>query len=395
MTDTRATMPRFALALAAACLCLAACSDDGAATRDAAPVEVVTTTTLAMKPWHDRVRALGTVKARESVDVTAKVSETVQQVHFDSGDEVEKGAPLVTLSGQQQHAALAAAQAAATEAERLYNRQRELAAQQLVARAALDAQRATRDATRAQAAQIQANLRDRVIRAPFAGRLGIRQVSPGALVTPGTVIASLDDIARVHIDFPVPETQMEQVAVGQRLTGTTAALPGREFEGIVSVVDVRLDAATRAVTVRGDFDNADRALRPGMLVQVEIERPERQALLVPEISIVQVGRDSFVYRVRGDATVEQVSVAIGARGQGQAEILEGLAPGDRIVVDGTGKLRPGDRIREDDAPADKADAPAAGPVGVAMAAMLLGPGSRTGSIAAMAAPTRSAPPAEG
>src|SRR3546814_4724433 len=85
-----------------------------------------------------------------------------------------------------------------------------------------------------------------------------------------------------------------------------------------------------------------------MLVQVEIERPERQALLAPEIFIVQVGRDSFVYRVREDDTVEQVSVTIGARGEGQAEILEGLAPGDRIVVDGTGKLRPGDRIRSEE-----------------------------------------------
>src|SRR3546814_5599300 len=100
---------------------------------------------------------------------------------------------------------------------------------------------------------------------------------------------------------------MEQVAAGQRLTGTSAALPGREFEGVVSVVDVRLDAATRSVTVRGDFDNADRALRPGMLVQVEIERPERQALLAPEISIVQVGRDSFVYRVRQDDRSEELT----------------------------------------------------------------------------------------
>src|SRR3546814_2969036 len=106
MTDSRATTSRFApFAIAVACLCLAACSDDGAAERGDAPAEVVTTTTLAMKPWHDRIRALGTVKARESVDVTAKVSETVEQVHFDSGDEVAKGAPLVTLSGQQQHAA--------------------------------------------------------------------------------------------------------------------------------------------------------------------------------------------------------------------------------------------------------------------------------------------------
>jgi membrane fusion protein (multidrug efflux system) len=296
------TTPRLLLS-ALLCLYLAACGGEKAGEQGAAPVEVVTTTTVAMQPWHDRIRALGTVKARESVDVTAKVSETVQQVHFDSGDEVAEGTPLVTLSGQQQHAALAAAQAAATEAERLYKRQQELAAQQLIARAALDTQRAARDTARAQMAQIQANLRDRVIRAPFAGRLGIRQVSPGALVTPGTVIASLDDIARVHVDFPVPEVQMELAAVGQRLAGTTGAFPGRVFEGTVSVVDVRLDPATRAVMVRGDFPNPDRALRPGMLLQVQLERPERQALLVPEISIVQVGRDSFVYRVGGDSTV--------------------------------------------------------------------------------------------
>ncbi|MGN7726161.1 efflux RND transporter periplasmic adaptor subunit [Luteimonas sp. 22616] len=363
------TTPRLLLS-ALLCLYLAACGGEKAGEQGAAPVEVVTTTTVAMQSWHDRIRALGTVKARESVDVTAKVSETVQQVHFDSGDEVAKGTPLVTLSGQQQHAALAAAQAAATEAERLYKRQQELAAQQLIARAALDTQRATRDAARAQMAQIQANLHDRVIRAPFAGRLGIRQVSPGALVTPGTVIASLDDIARVHVDFPVPEVQMELADVGQRLAGTTVAFPERVFEGTVSVVDVRLDPATRAVMVRGDFPNPDRALRPGMLLQVELERPERQALLVPEISIVQVGRDSFVYRVGGDSTVEQAPVKIGARAGGQAEVLEGLAPGDRIVVDGTGKLRAGSKIREvaaapaagkprsstDDPPADAADA---------------------------------------
>ena len=344
-------MPRLLLC-ALLCLGLAACDDQAAVEPGAAPVETVTTTTVAMQSWHDRIRALGTVKARESVDVTAKVSETVQQVHFDSGDEVAKGTPLVTLSGQQQQAALAAAQAAATEAERLYKRQDELAAQQLIARAALDTQRATRDAARAQVAQIRANLHDRVVRAPFAGRLGIRQVSPGALVTPGTVIASLDDIARVHVDFPVPEVQMALAEVGQRLAGTTGAFPGRVFEGTVSVVDVRLDPATRAVVVRGDFPNPDRALRPGMLLQVELERPERQALLVPEISIVQVGRDSFVYRVRGD-TVEQAPVKIGARAGGQAEVLDGLAPGDRIVVDGTGKLRAGSKIREVAAPSPK------------------------------------------
>ncbi|WP_156899784.1 efflux RND transporter periplasmic adaptor subunit [Luteimonas mephitis] len=369
MSDSRTIIAPHRLAFIALLgLGIAACgAREEARGHDSAPVELVTTATVGMQPWNDHIRALGTVKARESVDVTAKVSETVQQVHFDSGDEVAAGAPLVTLSGQQQHAALAAAQAAATEAERLYKRQQELAAQQLIAHATLDTQRATRDAARAQVEQIRANLHDRVIRAPFAGRLGIRRVSPGALVTPGTVIASLDDIARVYVDFPIPEVQMEKVAAGQRLRGTAGAFPGRVFDGVVSVVDVRLDAATRAAMVRGDFANPDRALRPGMLLQVELERPERQALLVPEIAIVQVGRDSFVYRVRGDNTVEQAPVKVGARAGGRAEILEGLAPGERIVVDGTGKLRAGIAIREaaapapGSAPAGQATVPAASP----------------------------------
>ncbi|MBB6598470.1 efflux RND transporter periplasmic adaptor subunit [Luteimonas sp. MC1825] len=347
---------------AALALALAACGGKDAPAARAEAAVTVTTATVAIRPFNDRIRALATVNARESVDVTAKVSETVDRVHFESGDEVAAGAPLVTLSGQQQDAALAAARATANEADRLYRRQQELAAQQLIARASLDTQGATRDSARAQVRQIEANLRDRVIRAPFAGVLGIRQVSPGALVTPGTVIATLDDIARVHVDFPVPEAQLAHVAAGQRVAGTSGAWPGRSFEGTVSIVDSRVDAATRAVIVRADFANAERLLRPGMLLQVELERPARDALLVPEIAIVQVGRDSFVYRVKADDTVEQVIVAVGARDAGNAEVTSGLAVGDRIVVDGTGKLRPGLAIREA-APASVAPAPAAEPAG--------------------------------
>ena len=340
-----------------ACLLLAACGDDGANARESGDrsATVVTTTVVREQPWSDTIRALGTVRARESVDVTAKVSETVERVHFESGEEVEAGAPLVTLSGQQQQAALASARATADESERLYRRQNELAAQQLVARASLDTQRATRDSARAQVAEIQANLRDRVIRAPFAGVLGIRQVSPGALVTPGTVVASLDDIARVYVDFPVPESELAKLGTGQRLTGTASAWPGRSFDGAVTTIDARIDPTTRAVTVRGAFANPDRALRPGMLVQVVLERPARPALVVPEIAIVQVGRESFAYRVKEDGTVEQAKVEVGARAQGRAEIKSGLEAGDRIVVDGTGKLRPGAAITEAKAAASNSE----------------------------------------
>jgi len=351
-------MTRFGAACALAMVLGMAGCGDAEPEREGASAEIVTAQAVRMQPWSDTVRALGTVRARESVTVTAKVSETVEDVHFDSGDVVKAGEPLVTLSGRQQRAALAEAQAAANEAERLYGRQADLAEQQLIARATLDTQRATRDAANARVAQIRAQLGDRVIRAPFAGVLGLRQVSPGSLVTPGTAVATLDDTARVYVDFPVPETALAYLAEGQQLTATSAAYPGREFTGTVATVDSRVDPATRAVTVRGDFANADRALRPGMLMQVTLIRPEREALLVPEIAVVQVGNTSFVYRTRDDDTVERVNVEIGARRGGLAEVLSGLEPGDRIVVDGTDKLRPGAKIRV--APDKTAGAPAGG-----------------------------------
>jgi membrane fusion protein (multidrug efflux system) len=330
-------------------LALTACGRDEAAAQsrdDADAAVVVTTAPVRAQAWSDRIDALGTARARESVTVTAKVSETVERVHFDSGDEVATGAPLVTLSGRQQQALLEAAQAAAAEAEQLYRRQEQLARQQLIAHSSLDTQRATRDSARARVAQVRADLGDRVIRAPFAGRLGIRQVSPGTLVQPGTAIANLDDIFRVYVDFPVPEAQLANLEPGQLLQAASAAYPKRVFNGTVATIDSRIDDVTRAVIVRGEFPNPDRALRPGMLLQVQLARGERQALVVPEIAVVQVAQTSSVYRVKPDGSVEQVEVQLGGRNAGQVEITKGLRAGDRIVIDGTGKLRPGARIVE-------------------------------------------------
>jgi membrane fusion protein, multidrug efflux system len=320
---------------------------------------LVTTIRIQPETFADSVTAIGTVKAHESVTVTAKVSEIVQTVHFDSGQDVRTGDPLITLSDRQQQASLAEAQAAADEAERLYRRQSELAQQQLIARAQLDNQRAARDAARARVAQIRAQLADRVIRAPFSGVLGLRQVSPGALVTPGVAIATLDDLSRVYVDFPLPEAQLSLVAAGRRINGRATAYPDRPFDGAVTTIDARLDPATRAVQVRADFANDERLLRPGMLMTVEVPGAERQALLLPEIAVTQVGRDSFVFRVKSDDSVEQIKVIVAARRSGKVEIADGLAAGDRIVVEGTGKLRPGGKISEGGPAAKDAAPPAA------------------------------------
>ena len=340
---------------------LVACGGDAPAAQGRGGEEravPVTTTVVQPSPWSDSLQALGTVKARESVTLTSKVSEVVQDVHFDSGDEVRAGAPIVTLRGEAQQAALAEAQASYDESERLFKRQSELADQQLIARATLDTQRAARDSARARVRQMRSDIGDRSVRAPFGGVLGTRQVSPGALILPSTVIATLDDISRVFVDFQVPEAALASVKPGNEVTGTSTAYPARTFEGEVSTIDARLDVATRAVNVRADFPNPDKLLRPGMLMQVELYRPERQALVIPEIAVVQVGRDSFVYRVKGDDTVEQAGVETGARRSGKVEIVAGLAAGDRIVVDGTGKLREGAKVAESVKEAVTEDSPA-------------------------------------
>jgi len=341
---------------------LAGCGSKDEAARRQADAVPVTTQVVQTSAWSDTLQALGTAKARESVTVTAKVSEIIETVHFESGQQVSAGTPLVTLRGQAQEAALLQAQATFLEADQLYKRQRELAAQQLVASSTLDTQRAIRDAADARVREMQSDIGDRRVRAPFAGVLGIRQVSAGSLVTPSTAITTLDDIERMHVDFQVPEAELASLGTGDKVNATSVAYPGRNFEGQVATIDTRVDPGTRAVTVRADFINADHALRPGMLLDVRMFRPERQALVIPEIAVVQVGRDSYVFRVKPDQVVERVDITAGARRSGVVEIRDGLAAGDRIVVDGTGKLRPGLMIQaEEAAPATPAAAAAAEP----------------------------------
>ncbi len=364
------------LAVALCTLLLAACGGNGrpAGTGGSGGERPIPVTTRVVQPsaWSDTLQALGTAKARESVTLTAKVSEIVQDVHFESGQDVAAGQVLATLKGDAAHAALVQAEATFAEADRLYRRQKELADQQLIARSQLDTQLALRDAAAARVRQARADIGDRSVRAPFAGVLGIRQVSPGSLITANSVIATLDDVSRMYVDFQVPEAALASVEAGNAVTAASAAWPGERFEGRVDTVDARVDPATRALTVRAVFPNPGRKLRPGMLLDVQLFRPQRQALVIPEIAVVQVGRDSFVYRVKADGSVERVPVTTGVRRDGQVEITRGIAAGDRLVIDGTGKLRPGVKVADAapqpsampaPAPAPAKDAPAGGSQG--------------------------------
>jgi membrane fusion protein (multidrug efflux system) len=322
----------------------ASCGGSGPEQGAAPPATIVVMSRVAPVEWRDSLEALGTASANESVTLTAKVSETVRKVGFDSGDIVRAGDVIVDLSSGAQLAGLEEARAAYQEAERQLARGQELAQKQLISASQLDTQRATRDAAKARMDVVRAQLSDRVITAPFDGILGLRRVSPGTLVTPGTPIATLDDISLIKLDFTVPERFLAVIAKGQDVAARSDTYPEREFAGRVASVDSRVDPVTRSVTVRAEIPNPDRLLRPGMLLSVRLYQAPRQALVVPEIAVIQVGTEAFVYRVAGDETATRAKVTLGARRRGEVEITSGLADGDTIVTEGAVKLRDGARV---------------------------------------------------
>jgi membrane fusion protein (multidrug efflux system) len=270
----------------------------------------------------------------------------VQRVDFESGDLVHAGQVVVTLSNAADLAGLNEAAANYRDAEQSFERQQMLITRQLVAASTLDTLRAARDAAKARMDQVRAALSDRVISAPFDGVLGLRQVSPGSLVTPGTVIATLDDVSLIKLDFSVPERELPALANGQPVIARSEAYPDKDFDGKIASLDSRVDPVTRAITVQAQIANPERKLRPGMLLDVAVQLPARQTLQVPELALQQVGQQAFLFRVGADDKVEQVPVKIGARKPGAVEILDGVKAGDRVVVEGTVKLHAGSKIAE-------------------------------------------------
>jgi membrane fusion protein (multidrug efflux system) len=341
---SRRALPRgVVLALLAGGL-LAACGKQASSDGKAVDRPVaVTATVVRPQSIHDSVQALGTAQAQESVTITAKVSDVVTRLAFDSGQRVRAGQLLADMNSRAQQADVAAAEAALRDAEQQLRRGQELADQQLVARGQLDTLRANRDAAAAAVQARRASVADRAITAPFAGVLGLRQVSLGALVSPGTVITTLDDDRTIKLDFTLPEAALSAVAVGQSIDAGSDAWPGVEFSGRIANIDSRVDPETRAIRVRAELPNPDGRLRPGMLLRVQVQLPSRGALMLPELAVQQEAEQSAVFRIVGD-TAHLVPVTLGTRQQGRVEVVAGLKAGDRVVVEGTVKLHDGSRV---------------------------------------------------
>lgn len=291
--------------------------------------------------FSDLIEAIGTARANESVTITARVSESVQTVNFEDGQWVEAGAVLVELTNSEELAQVSEAKANYREARQQYDRVADLVANGTVSRATLDERTREVEATRFRLSAAEARAADRVIRAPFAGLLGLRTVSPGALVSPGTAITTLDDITLIKVDFSIPERFMAALSPDQAITTRTAAFAGRDFNGIVRTVNSRVDPVTRSVIVRAEVRNDDLSLRPGLLMTVRLSNNQRTSLAVPEGALAPQGDEQFVYVMEGESQVRRIQVSIGKRQAGYAEITSGLSGNERIVVSGTMRLRDG------------------------------------------------------
>jgi membrane fusion protein, multidrug efflux system len=291
-----------------------------------------------------KLEALGNARANESVDISSKISNVVTAVHFGDGQRVNRGQLLVQLDDAQTRADVAAAEAAVAESERLFNRSRELMATEALSKAQFDQLEATLKANRARLASAQARLADTVIRAPFSGRVGLRRVSVGTLISPGAVITTLDDTSVIKLDFSVPENFLSTLREGLAVRATAPAFSGRSFTGKVSSIDSRVDMNTRAVTVRALLANEDGALRPGMFLNVSLANDERETLTIPEQALTPEAERQYVFVV-ADGKAQRREVRIGSRRPGSVEIVAGLNAGEQVVVEGTQKVRDGAPVR--------------------------------------------------
>lgn len=310
------------------------------------PATAVIASDAERQTWSDPLEALGTVRADESVTLSATVTEIIRAVHFEDGQRVAAGDLLVHLEDLEEQAELAAAQARLVEQRNALERARGLVERNLGARAELEDARARVQQAQAEIEVAQARLAAHRVLAPFDGVVGLRDISPGMLVSPGTALVRLDKLDIVDVDFTVPSRYLGAVARGQTITASTDAYPGRRFSGRVIGIDNRIDPTTRSITLRARIENDDGALRPGQLMQTLLERDRREVVAVPESVLLPQGEHQYLFVIdRQTATVERREVEIGECREGWVEVIDGVVPGERLVRHGIQKVRDGDSVR--------------------------------------------------
>lgn len=315
------------------------------------PPQTVSTTVAGSQEWRSQLNAVGSVRAVNGANLSSQVSGIVSVLHFQSGTDVKKDDPLLELMAADDIAHLDALKATASLAKITYDRDRSLVGSRAVSQQVVDTDEGNLKNAVALVAQQQALVDYKFIKAPFAGRLGIRQVDLGQYLAAGTNIVTLQQLDPIYIDFYVPQQSLAKIRVGQAVTASVDTFPDRHFDGKISAINSLVDTATRNVQVRATVQNKDKILLPGMFATVDIDTAEPQRYVtLPQTAIAYNSYGNIVYLVdekgvddKGHSQffARQTFVTTGATRGDQVAVTSGVKDGDTVVTAGQIKLRNG------------------------------------------------------
>jgi membrane fusion protein, multidrug efflux system len=301
--------------------------------------------------WQPTIDAVGSLRAVRGADLSLEVPGVVEEILFQSGDEVQAGQILLRLRAEDEIAKLQSLEATAQLAQITYDRDVQLFKARAISQAVVDNDEANLRNFKAQVAQQKAIVDKKTLRAPFAGRLGLRQVDLGQFLSAGTVIATLQSLDPIFVDFLLPQQTVAQLTVGAKVEAKVDAFPDRVFTGKITAINPKIETASRNIQVRATLPNADQKLLPGMFATVQLETGAAQRLItLPQTAVSYNPYGSLVYLVddkgkgadgNPQLTARQVFVTTGATRGDQVAILKGVAEGDMVVTSGQIKLRNG------------------------------------------------------
>ncbi len=313
------------------------------------PPEAVTTVVATEEPWDSTLTAIGSVAAVNGVNVSADLPGVVESIHFESGHSVSKGDVLVRLDTKQERAQLAAAQAALELTRLSLARKQELLGKSAIPQATYDQASAEYKQAEARVGEIRATIERKIIRAPFSGVLGIRQVNVGQFLGGGAPIVSLQAVRPAFVNFNVPQQEIGRLAVGGTIAVTSDALAGTTETGRIAAFEPQIDEATRNARVQAIFDNKSGKLRPGMYVEAKLAHGTKaKAVTLPAsaISYAPFGDSVFIVEQMKDDKgktyrgVRQQFVKLGGARGDQVAVISGVKAGEEVVTSGVFKLRP-------------------------------------------------------
>ncbi|WP_417515789.1 efflux RND transporter periplasmic adaptor subunit [Marinobacter sp.] len=313
------------------------------------PPAQISATQARTESWTPSIKAVGSIKAINGIEVANEVPGVIQNINFESGDIVKQGDILIRLDTAIDEAAVRTRRAEAQLAEQEFKRISDLLPKRAVSQSQYDESKANFDAARARVNEADAQLSKKIIRAPFDGTLGIRMVDQGEYIATGTPIVEINMLNPIYVDYTLSEKNLPNVARDYSVIATVAAVPEQEFEGKVSAINTSVNPETRTVRIRATLDNPEGLLRPGMFATILTEQPEdNEVVTIPRTAISYNTYGDFVFTIEendeGDLVVNRRTITAGPTRDKRIAVLSGLEAGEKVVSKGLLRLRAGQKV---------------------------------------------------